>query len=123
MKRILVWHLPRFKDGDSSQGPRYYADADYLPGAVRLHARQAPADGDLKVDIRDDGTSIFTSNYAALNKDGTLEENAEDYPAAQPFINEGSAITLHVMEMANSEDITCELELYSVDDEEDESDE
>jgi len=25
MKRILVWHLPRFKDGDSSQGPRYWS--------------------------------------------------------------------------------------------------
>lgn len=123
MKRLITWHLDRFRDGDESQGPLYYADAEYSPGAVRLHARRAPQGGDLKVDIRDDGTSIFSGEKATLNRGATLEENAEDYPAAQPFIEEGSQLSLHVIESASSEDITCELELYALDDEEDESDE
>lgn len=116
MKRILTWHLPSFRGDDGSQGPVHYADHDYSPEAVRLYARQAPNGGDLKVDIRDDGVSVFTSNYAALNKGGNLEEHAEDYPEAQPFIAEGSAISLHVISSGGAEDITCQLEMDSHDD-------
>ena len=51
------------------------------------------------------------------------KENAEDYPAAQPFITEGSVVTLHIIQTGGAEDITCELELDSLDDDEGESEE
>lgn len=58
--RILVWHLDRL-NGDSRQGPTYYLDRDYEPVAVRIYATIAPKDGELVIDIKDDGSSIFTS--------------------------------------------------------------
>ena len=123
MKRYLIWHIPHglARGGDLSQGPVYYADHDYNPSAFRLYAQRAPDGGDLTVDVRDDGTSIFTGNYAALNKGGNLEEHAEDYPAAQPFIAEGSVISFHSVDKAGAEGITGQLEIESVSDEDDES--
>lgn len=122
MKRTLTWHIPQIRGDDGSQGPVYYADHDYAPDAVRLYARQAPNAGDLTVDIRDDGVSIFTSNYAALNKGANLEEHAEDYSTAEPAIAEGSAISFHIIDSAGAEDITCHLEMDSLaEDDEDES--
>lgn len=121
MKRILVWHVPHARGDNASQGPVYYADHDYDPGTLRLYARLAPNGADLKVDIRDDGVSIMTSNYAALNKGGNLEEHAEDYPAAQPFIAEGSTISFHIISTGGAEDITGQLEMESLSDEDDAS--
>ena len=118
MKRYLVWHIPHVREGDESQGPRFYADHDYGPGAFRLMARQAPnAASGLQVDIRVDDVTIMTDNYAVLNEDANLEENAEDYTAASPFIEEGSVITFHIITTGGAEDITGQLELDSLSDE------
>lgn len=121
MNRVLVWHLEPIRGGDESQGPVFYADHDYLPQAIRLYARVAPGGGDLKVDIRDDGASILTSEYATLNKGGNAEEHAEDYPAPQTAIEEGSFISLHVVRTGDAEDVTCQLEMESLSNEDDES--
>ncbi len=121
MKRMFVWFIDRPRGDDDSQGPVFYADHDYHPDAVRLMARRAPNGRDLQVDIRDDGVSIFTSNYAALNKGGTVEEHAEDYPDPLPEIEEGSVITLHVIQSAEAEGITCQAEMDSLSDEDDDS--
>ena len=121
MNRILVWHLDPIRGADGSQGPVFYADHDYLPQAIRLYARVAPGGGSLKVDIRADGTSILTSEYATLNKGGNLEEHAEDYPATQSAIEEGSVISLHIIRTGDAEDVTCQLEMQSQSDEDDDS--
>ena len=86
---------------------------------MRLHARLAPNGGDLTVDVRDDGESIFTSNYACLNKGGNLEENAEDYPQTASHIAEGSMVTFHIISTGGAEGITGSLEMYSVSDDDD----
>lgn len=123
MQRVIVWHIPegRASGGDASQGPVYYAEHDYSPDAFRLYAARAPEGGDLTVDVRDDGVSIFTGNYAVLNKGGNLEEHAEDYPSAMPMISEGSVISFHVINKAGAENITGQLEMTSLNDEDDES--
>ena len=121
MKRILVWSLYQLHGDSQAQGPAYYAERDYEPDACRLYARVAPSGGDLKIDIRADGTSIFTSNYAALNKGGNLEEHAEDYQTTEPVIAAGSIVTFHVIETNGASEITCQLEMDSLDDEESES--
>ena len=115
MKRILSWHVPQIRGDSGSQGVVHYAEADYAPGAMRLYARKAPDGGDLTVDVRADGVSIFTSNYAALNKGANLEENAEDYPGVVPEISEGAAISLHIISSGNAEDISAHLEVESLD--------
>jgi len=121
MRRQLIWHIPHARGDDGSQGPVYYAEHDYSADALRLYARTAPGGGDLTVDIRDDGESIFTSNYATLNKGGNLEEHAEDYPSPSPMIEEGSVISFHIIRTGGAEDITAQLELVSLNDEDDES--
>ena len=77
---------------------------------------------DLKVDIRVDGVSILTSEYATLNKGGAVEEHAEDYANEHPHIGEGSVVSFHVIKTGGSDDFTCQLEMTSLNtDDEDES--
>ena len=116
-KRILVWHVDHPRGDDDSQGPVFYMDSDYSPGSVRLHARLATS-GDLKVDIRQDGVSIFSSEKATLNGGSTLEEDAQDYPLDNdPFIAEESVLSFHIIQTGGAEGITCELELTTLEDE------
>ena len=121
MRRYLVWHVPQVRGDDGSQGPVFYADHDYTPGALRLHARLAPNGADLVVDIRVDGESILTDKYAALNKGANLEEHAEDYPSREPMIAEGSVISFHIISTGGAEGITGTLEVDSISDQDDSS--
>ena len=121
MQRILVWSVFQPHGYQTAQGPAYYAEHDYEPDACRLYAQIAPSGGNLKVDIRADGTSIFTTNYAALNKGGNLEEHAEDYPTPAPLIAEGSVVTFHIIALNGAAELTCQLEMESLDEEESES--
>ncbi len=57
--RIVVWHF------GSEEQPAYYAERDLTPAHLRIHAVNAPTGGDLEIDIRDDGVSIF-ANQASL---------------------------------------------------------
>ncbi|MFA4835552.1 MAG: hypothetical protein WC749_05750 [Dehalococcoidia bacterium] len=112
MDRVLTWHLASFIEGTEAQGPTYYMEKDYDPGHVRIHARIAPDGGDFKADIRVDGVSVFTSEYATLYEDETLADEAEDYDnAAFP---EGSLVTCHVMAVNGAKDVTIHLELAAV---------
>jgi hypothetical protein len=59
MIRILNWHF------GSEEQPAYYMERDYAPLHVRIYAG-IPPDGDgLKIDIRDDGTSIFANRITS----------------------------------------------------------
>jgi hypothetical protein len=53
MRRILNWYF-----GNGEQ-PAFYMERDYTPLHVRLYAGITARGDGLKVDIRDDGTSIF----------------------------------------------------------------
>ena len=119
MKRTITWHVPQIRGDSGSQGAVFYADHDYTPGAIRLYARQAPNAGDLTVDIKANGSSILSSRYAALNKGANLEEHAEDYPAAEPMIAEGSVVSLHIVSSGGAEDISASLEMDSLSNEDD----
>ena len=112
--RYLTWYLDTLTGTTEQQGPAHYMDKGYSAGHCRIHSRIAPTSGDLKVDIRQDGTSIMTANYAALNKGGNLEEHAEDY-SGEPELDEGSVVTLHVIETNGAKGITVQLELDSLD--------
>jgi hypothetical protein len=57
--RIITFIIPK-KTGDGTrQGGTFYIEEDYEPIAVRVYSRIAPSLGDLEVDIKADGVSIF----------------------------------------------------------------
>ena len=117
MTRILTWYAEHPKASGEDEGPVFYADHDYNPGAVRLMAHTAP-DLDTKVDILSDGVSIFTSEKATLNRGATLEEHAEDYQSPRLTIAEGAAISFRVIATGGAVGITAQFEMDTIDDDE-----
>ena len=112
--RILVWHSNQLTVTPQSYGPTYYLEKSYAPTAVRLHCNVAPKLGDLKVDIKDDGVSIFTG-YAVLPYGDSHEPDAEDFLEALPPLAEGSLITCEIVETNGAGGVTIQLELETID--------
>ena len=71
--RYLVWHIPTLP----AVLPVYYVDWDAEVVALRIYAEVAPGNGDLRVDILDDGVSIMkTNDYQTVKfdiEDGYIE--------------------------------------------------
>jgi len=112
--RVLRW----FKEGSASGieteiGGTYYADADYIPLWVHLTCRRSPSgDRPLKVDITDDGVSIF-DDKPALN--AQVEKHWTTIP--EEVIREGSLIRCNLAQVASEEpgtNLTVELGLKEV---------
>ena len=130
MFRIVTWHIPY----PGAPLARFYMERDYTPAKLRLLAEQAPS-VDCEVDIRDDGTTIFadrglrpesksasrstgtTKTTAVLPKGANLEEAADDFPSSVATIEEGSVLTCHEIEMGGAANVTIQLELESIGDE------
>lgn len=89
MIRHLVWHLEALS-GTGPQGPVYTLDRDYEPRAVRIHTKNAVG-ADMLIDIKDDGTSIFTS-LPRVTK-GTSDELGDDSFSSRG-LDKGSLVTL-----------------------------
>lgn len=72
--RILTWYLPEITGDGTSQGIAYCMEKGYsLPARVRLYAHKAPEGGDLIIDIKTDGESIFgTYKGVSLDTSNTL---------------------------------------------------
>jgi hypothetical protein len=132
--RVLIWHIPDVPYPPSV--PAYYLDADYTKGAVRIFAETAPYGKDLKIDILADGVSIFndSSSWDAgdANKGWTVprlpdtsvsllqgenyEENAADF--TNESLDEGTWMRLSVVDLAGAKNVTVQLELNKLSDEE-----
>ena len=133
MNRIVTWHIPY----PGAPLERFYMERDYTPEKLRILAEQAPS-VDCEVDIRDDGTTIFadrglrptsksasrstgtTKTTAVLPKGQTLEEAADDFPTNGTTIAAGSVLTCHEIEMGGAGNVTIQLELESLEDEDEE---
>ena len=63
MNRFLTFHTHGTSNNEVQMSPAYYLDGDYAPIAVRIYAEDAPT-RNAKVDIYDDGVSIFNNNVA-----------------------------------------------------------
>ena len=134
MKRIITWHIPY----PGYVLPRFYMERDYTPERVRILAEQSPLGGECRIDIRDDGTSIFaerglrpegsyvtrligtSKKNGVLPKGATLEEAADDFPSSVETIATGSVLTCHEIDLAGASNVTVQLELESADDEDEE---
>ena len=128
MNRILVFHGVDEKS-TKRLGPTYYIEADYESVAVRIHAETAPL-SDAKVDIFDDGVSIFADNAsrtysavtgyssntpateAVLSAGENGEEDAEDFSGTP--IEKGSWVHCNVVNHGGGKNFTVQLELRQV---------
>ncbi len=137
MKRILTWHYEGVKGKGDRIGAAFYAESDYTPIAVRIHAEQAPDYDDAGFEILKDGVSIMnnrdnisynvygvvisntTTTTVVLAKGETSEENAEDF--ASDLIESGTWLTCKLDKDGGGRTFTIQLILESDSDEEDES--
>ncbi len=112
MIRHLVWHIDRLEGDNTSLGPVFTLDRDYTPRAVRVHCKTAVG-GDMRIDIKDDGASIFRS-LPRVTK-GSQDELGDDSFSATTLAKY-SLVTLDIPTNATG-GTTVTLELTS--DEED----
>ena len=110
--KVLRWFIEGEQGGIKQQvGGTFILDADYVPLWVHLSLRRATkGNRPLKVDIMDDGETIFDSKPAL-----TAEQTDKVWTTipANP-IREGSIIKLNRDQVANldpGEDLTVELGL------------
>ena len=115
MIRHLVWHIESLIGDNTSLGPVYTLDREYYPRCVRIHCKVAPG-GDMRVDIKDDGVSIFNS-LPRVTK-GSQDELGEDSFKNPALLAKYSLVTLDIPTYATA-GTTVTLELTS-DEEDDE---
>ncbi len=134
MSETFLWHIPY----PGAPLPRFYVKQDITPIKVIIMSEQAPGT-ECEVDIRDDGVTIFadrglrptskdasrpigtSKTTAILPKGETLEEDADDF-ADGVTIAAGSVLTCHEIDMGGASNVTVQLEVEGVDDEDDETD-
>ncbi len=129
--RILTWHDKDAGGGGQRFGPSFYLETDYVPAAVRLEAEKAPLDGDMEVDIFDDGVSIFddhasfssqTAHKGSLTRTGDVntsvslaQAQTEEELAANDFtgdtLEKGSWVTCKILNARGAKNLTVHLEL------------
>ncbi len=107
--RILSWYIENPKN-TGSEGMTYALDRSYaLPGIVRIHAGIVPENDDLEIDIKDDGSSIFT-NLPALDK-GESSTEEDDFNIGLSLMEQFSLVTLEIPQSGGAKQISVTLEL------------
>lgn len=108
--RILTWYVESPKN-TGNEGPSFYLDRSYaLPGIVRIFAGVAPDGGNLEIDIKDDGSSIF-SNLPTVSKNTNGQDWWEDFNDSLTLMEQFSLITLEIPKSSGAQQITVTLEL------------
>ncbi len=124
--RVLIWHEKDQTSSIDRIGPTFYIDANMVPKSVRIHAVNAPVNGDVEVTIYDDGVSIFKNHLGTIPINGNItyisEAKTVTLPKGQNFetdaesfdiseIAEGSWVHCIVNESGGAKNITVQLEL------------
>lgn len=125
--RILTFHDKDVGSKGTRIGPTYYMEADYAKVAVRIHAEETPIKA-AKIDILDDGVSIF-NNRTALDINPTtgeiqsgpdateavLDAGASSDVSAEDFNNniiaQGSWVYCNLVDAGSGKNFTVHLEL------------
>ena len=117
-QRILTWRVNGIGE---TLGEVYYMERDYIPLHVRIYSRIAPVKGDLEVDIKDDGETIF-GDYAILGQGENGTAMAEDF-LTDIVLEEGSWVSLDIVDTGGANEFTVHLELESLTEDEELEDE
>jgi len=135
MNRLLIFHFHDTSANEARMAPSaYYMDAEYGKVSVRIYAGTAPL-RDAKINIYDDGTSIFSNRtsravhattgaditgadaYEAILAAGqSSEEVAEDFN--DTVIDEGSWVYCNLVDSGGGRDFTVQLELHQTSEDE-----
>ena len=102
--RVLRWHILGVlsKTGvvdTDVQGNAYKADKDYTPTDTWLRVKTAPQGTQgtgIKIDINDDGVSIYGEGHEPVLPDNTTEATCNNFASPEVVIKEGSIITLDI---------------------------
>ena len=113
--KVLRWFVDGEQGGIKLEiGGTQTVEADYIPVSVHLSLRQATKGArPLKVDITDDGVSIFDDDKPAM----TAESDKVWTTIPEEVIREGSILKLNRDQVADEqfgEDLTVELYLEKV---------
>lgn len=117
--RVIRWHIAGVlsktgvKDTDV-QGNAYKADKDYTPTDTWLRVKTAPQGTGIKVDINDDGVSIYGEDQEPVLPDNTVEVTHNNFSSSALVIKEGSTITLDIDRVGDEyagKDLVVELYL------------
>ncbi len=131
MNRLLIFHYHDTSGNEARMAPSaYYMDGEYDKVAVRIYAERAPI-RDAKIDIFDDGVSIFSNRVnrawnqttgveitgdatteAILPSGQNSEDMAEDFTA--DLIEEGSWVYCNLVDSGDGYNFTVQLELSPV---------
>lgn len=135
MNRLLIFHVHETSGNQVRMAPSgYYMDGEYDKVGVRIYAENAPI-RDAKIDIFDDGVSIFSNRTnrawnrttgveitgdatteAILPVNQNSEEIAEDF-TSEP-IAEGSWVYCDLVDAGGGKNFTVQLELHQVSEDE-----
>lgn len=118
MIRHLVWHIETLVGDNTSLGPVFTLDRDYTPRAVRIHCK-VPAGGDMRIDIKDDGESIFralprlpSGRQDELGDDGFSATNLAKYSLVSLDIptnaTPGTTVTLELTSDEEDSDVEAQ---------------
>ena len=120
--RVLTWHVENHTGDDTEEGPVFIMDRDYdlTNAVVRVYAKIPPGNAPMRVDILDDGVSIFESRYPTLQKGRQLLEEWDDFKDPTSTndadrIARFSAVSLKFLEPSGAKGITITLELNVAD--------
>ena len=110
--RILNWYIEDPKLDGSSEGIEYILEQSYaLPGKVIILAKKAPDGGDLQIDIKDDGVSIF-SQLPTIPKGQSEDTDWDDFDDDQSLLAQYSKVTLVIPQSGGAKGISVSLELF-----------
>lgn len=109
--RILTWYIEHPRMNGSSEGMIYFLERSYsLPGVVRIFTENAPGGGDLQIDIKDDGTSIF-STLPTIPEGQSEDDDWDDFDDDLSIMNQYSQVTLEIPQNGGAKGISVSLEL------------
>ena len=116
MNRLLTFHYPDPIGSTVRMHPStYYVEGDFDKVAVRIYAENAPL-REAKVDIYDDGVSIFNTHKGGTYVTLAAEQNSEE--AAESFndnlLEKGSWVYCNLVDTGGGSNFTVQLELSPV---------
>jgi len=135
VNRLLVFHYHETSGNEVRMAPSaYYMDGEYNKVSVRIYAENAPV-RDAKIDIFDDGVSIFNDRsnrafnfatgvvipktaetYAVLAVGQNSEDVAEDFN--DTLIAKESWVYCNLVDAGGGKNFTVQLELHQVSEDE-----
>ena len=122
--RILNWYIEEPRGDGEPEGVAYLLDKGYsLPAKVIINTDKAPNGGNLQIDIKDDGVSLFSTLPTLIQNVEKLDDNWDDFDDSLTLIDQFSWVRLTIPQTGGAKRISVSLELNEHHEEEEVQDE